>query len=64
MCTSTMAFQSSTRRSSKGDTGMIPALLIITSSLPWRSVASLTRRCTSFGWVTSALSAVASPPAA
>src|SRR5947208_2951742 len=43
MLMSIISSQSSTRRSSRGETGMMPALLTRTSSLPTRSHASLTR---------------------
>src|SRR5947208_10847589 len=49
MLTSIISSQSSTRRSSSGEMGITPALLTSTSSLPYRSLASLTRAATSSG---------------
>src|SRR5437867_9274113 len=64
MLTSIISSQSSTRRSSKGDTGMTPALLKNTSSLPYRSQASLTRSETSSRRFTSVGAYSTLPPAA
>jgi hypothetical protein len=62
MLTSIISSQSSTRSSSSGEIGITPALLMSTSSLPYRSRASATRAERSSRLRTSVGAWAASPP--